>query len=120
MLYLDCLYEGTCSDRVRDDDEASIDDDLSENLGIESFAESSYDFSLTSSGAFPVGYDATSGMAGEVFGDPERGSRESARGVPTNERASAPVEGTTPDTKSDPCGMGEGTSGSDSTTGDSA
>lgn len=119
MLYLDCLYEGTCSDGVRDDDKASMDDDLSENLGIESLAESSYDFSLTSSGAFPVGYDATA-VASEVCGDPERGSRESARGVPTNERASAPVEGTAPDTESDSWGVGEGTSGSDSITDDSA
>jgi hypothetical protein len=80
------------------------DDDFSENLGIESSAEYLYDFSLTSSRAFPVGYDTPSSIAGEIGGDPERGS----------------AEGTASDTASDSCGVGEGTSGGASTMGDSA
>jgi hypothetical protein len=96
------------------------DDDFSENLGIESSAEYLYDFSLTSSRAFPVGYDTPSSIAGEIGGDPERGSRESEQVVPTNEGVSAPAEGTASDTASDSCGVGEGTSGGASTMGDSA
>lgn len=40
-------------------------------------------------------------------------------GVPTNEGAPAPAEGTAPDTALDSCGVGEGMSGGASTTGDS-
>lgn len=121
MLCLGCLYEGTCLDSVRDDDAAFMDeydDDFSENSGIETSAEWSYGFSLTSSGAFPIVYDATSDVVSEVRGDPERGSGESAHGVPTNEGIPA-SEGTAPHTASDSCGGGKGTSGGASTMGSS-